>query len=287
MKQFTPADIENYYDHTEVHYRMFWNLEAAAGLHYGIWDADTRNNTEAILNTNARLMQLGQITGTDRVLDAGCGIGGSAVYLAEKLGCTVEGITLSKRQVNTATRLAGEKGLDHLISFSRQNYLSTDFPDASFEVIWAIESFGSAPDKPAFFREMYRLLKPGGRILFADTFKPYPYDIKSEQHMQIMLNGWAISDILALEELEKMSKENGFKDFRVEDVSTQIKPSVNRIYWAALAGMIGTKAYNLFKTATYFSRIHYKTGLAQKRTFREGKWGYYLVFCRKHLYLEK
>ncbi|WP_170110570.1 methyltransferase domain-containing protein [Flavilitoribacter nigricans] len=281
MKQFTPTDIENYYDHTEVHYRMWWNLEEAAGLHYGIWEPDTRTNTEAILNTNARLMRLGGITAADRVLDAGCGIGGSALFLAEQLGCRVEGITLSRRQVETATRLAAEKELDELVSFSRQNYLDTDFPDAHFDVVWAIESFGSAPAKADFFREMYRILKPGGRILFADTFKPYPYDITTDKDMLTMLNGWAISDILALEELEAMSREQGFPHFRVEDVSAQIKPSVNRIYRAALFGMIGTKAYNLFKTATYFSRIHYKTGLAQKKTYRRGKWGYYLVSCTK------
>lgn len=282
MKQFTPADIENYYDHTEVHYRMWWNLEDAAGLHYGIWEADTRNNTEAILNTNERLMRLGQIEGTDHVLDAGCGIGGSSIFLAERLGCCVKGITLSARQVATASRLATEKQLDHLLNFSRQNYLHTNFPDETFDVIWAIESFGSAPEKAAFFREMHRILKPGGRILFADTFKPFSYDITSDQDMQIMLNGWAISDILSLEELESMSQAEGFTQFIVEDVSKEIEPSVKRIYWAALFGMIGTKAYNLFKKATYFSRIHYKTGLAQKKTYRNGKWGYYLVSCEKH-----
>lgn len=282
MKQFTPADIENYYDHTEVHYRMWWNLEDAAGLHYGIWEADTRNNTEAILNTNERLMRLGQIEGTDHVLDAGCGIGGSSIFLAERLGCSVKGITLSARQVATASRLATEKQLDHLLNFSRQNYLHTNFPDETFDVIWAIESFGSAPEKAAFFREMHRILKPGGRILFADTFKPFSYDITSDQDMQIMLNGWAISDILSLEELERMSQAEGFTHFTVEDVSKEIEPSVKRIYWAALFGMIGTKAYNLFKKATYFSRIHYKTGLAQKKTYRNGKWGYYLVSCEKY-----
>lgn len=281
MKRFTPTDIEHYYDHTEVHYRMFWNLEAAAGLHYGVWGKDTRNNTEAILNTNARLMELGRISGADRVLDAGCGIGGSGIFLAERLGCRVEGITLSQRQVNTATRLATEKKLDHLLSFSQQNYLSTTFENNSFDIVWAIESFGSAPEKAAFFREMHRILKPGGRILFADTFKPNAYDISTDKNMQIMLNGWAISDILSLQELRDMSDEQGFRNFQVENVTQQIKPSVNRIYWAAMLGMIGTKAYNLFKKATYFSRIHYKSGLAQKKTYQAGKWGYFLISCEK------
>lgn len=281
MKQFTSEEVEQYYDHTEVHYRMFWNLEAAAGLHYGVWEEGTSNNTEAILNTNSRLMQLGKIRASDRVLDAGCGIGGSGIFLARNLGCRVEGITLSARQVATAQKLATEKELNDLLRFSRQNYLSTDFADASFDVVWAIESFGSAPEKAGFFREMHRILKPGGKILFADTFKPYTYDISEDPDMQIMLNGWAISDILSLEELQLTGRDNGFDHFEIEDVTKDIKPSVRRIYWAALAGMIGTKAYNLFKKATYFSRIHYKTGLAQKKTYDRGRWGYYLIACTK------
>ncbi|MCB0629993.1 MAG: methyltransferase domain-containing protein [Saprospiraceae bacterium] len=281
MKQFTSKEVEQYYDQTEVHYRMFWNLEAAAGLHYGVWDEGTTSNTEAILNTNSRLMQLGGITASDRVLDAGCGIGGSGIFLAQELGCRVDGITLSEKQVITARKLAAEKGLDQLLSFSRQNYLATNFDNATFDAVWAIESFGSAPEKAGFFREMYRILKPGGKILFADTFKPYTYNIAEDTDMQIMLNGWAISDILSLDELQDTGRENGFDHFDIVDVSQQIKPSVKRIYWAALAGMIGTKAYNLFKTATYFSRIHYKTGLAQKKTYERGRWGYYLVACTK------
>jgi cyclopropane fatty-acyl-phospholipid synthase-like methyltransferase len=281
MKQFTSKEVEQYYDQTEVHYRMFWNLESAAGLHYGIWEKGTSNTTEAILNTNLRLMQLGKITAADRVLDAGCGIGGSGIFLARQLGCRVEGITLSEKQVRTARKLAAEKELDHLLTFSRQNYLATDFDDVSFDFVWAIESFGSAPEKAGFFREMHRILKPGGKILFADTFKPYSYDLAEDADMQTMLNGWAISDILSLEELQATGRENGFGEFVMEDVTAQIKPSVTRIYWAALAGMIGTKAYNLFKKATYFSRIHYKTGLAQRKTYERGRWGYYLVACTK------
>ena len=198
MNKFTSTDIENYYDQTEVHYRMFWKLKEAAGLHYGIWDETTKNASEAILNTNKLLMNLGEIKKEHKVLDAGCGIGGSAIYLAKNIGCTVQGITLSKKQSETANRLAQKNKLDHLVTFSQANYLETGFDDNAFDIVWAIESFGSSPDKSLFFKEMKRILKPGGRILFADMFKPYTYDISTNKTMQIMLNGWAISDILSV-----------------------------------------------------------------------------------------
>ncbi len=277
MKTFTSKDIEDYYDHTEIHYRMFWKLEESLGLHYGIWDEKTKSTTEAILNTNRQLLALGGITQKHNVLDAGCGIGGSSIFLAKQVGCTCIGITLSKRQVKTATAMAAKNKVDHLVRFEQTNYLNTGFNNESFDIIWAIESFGSSPNKDQFFKEMHRILKPGGKILFADTFKPLTKSIANNKEMQTMLNGWAITDILSIEELETMAMNNHFAKEKIVNVSDKIVKSVNRIYYAAWLGRLGTKLYTLFKDATHFSRIHYKTGLAQKVTFNRKDWGYYLV----------
>lgn len=65
MKEFTTKDVENYYDQTEVHYRMFWKLEKSLGLHYGVWDDHTRSLDASIMNTNALLMEMGAIEEQD------------------------------------------------------------------------------------------------------------------------------------------------------------------------------------------------------------------------------
>ena len=57
------------------------------GLHYGIWDYTTKTLAEAIINTNRQLAFLGKVSATDKVLDAGCGVGGSAIFLAKYFGC--------------------------------------------------------------------------------------------------------------------------------------------------------------------------------------------------------
>jgi len=282
MKTFTSVDVENYYDQTEVHYRMFWKFEQAKGLHYGVWDKSSKSLNEAILNTNFLLMKLGEIKPDNLVLDCGCGIGGSAIYLAKKLGCKVSGVTLSQKQANIATAFAKKEGVDHLVSFCQKNYLETGFSDNSFDIIWAIESFSSSTDKELFFKEMQRILRPGGKILFADYFKPSPYNIDADADMQTMLNGWAISDILSIDELKKLAGENNFKVVKISDVTKNVKKSVSLIFWAAILGMFGTKIYNLFKKASYFSRIHYRTGIAQRKAYNKGKWGYYLVVCESN-----
>ena len=281
MKTFTNQDVENYYDHTEPHYRMWWKLDASMGLHYGVWDKEIKSLKEAVINTNRELMLLGEIPKGAFVLDAGCGVGGSSIFLAKERRCQAKGITLSARQVATASKYAERHGVQDLVQFEQQDYTNTSFAANTFDYAWAIESMQTAQDKSLFFQEIARVLKPGGRLLIADCFKSHAYDIKQEPDMLTMLNGWAISDILTLEELEEIAGQYGLRLSGRRNVTKEVKPSVNRIYWAALAGMIGTKAYNLVYNATYFSKIHYKTGLAQFKTYRKGLWDYELLALQK------
>lgn len=281
MKQFSNKDIENYYDQTEVHYRMHWKLDEGMGLHYGIWENDTKDLADAVLNTNRRLIAMGNILPTHYVLDAGCGIGGSSVYLAKHVGCRVEGITLSKKQTVTATDLGKRVGVSDKLRFTQQDYTATDFPAQTFDFAWCIESMETARDKALYFNEMHRILKTGGKILIADIFKPEPYDMSKEQDMQVMLNGWAMTDILALSELHEIANIHGFKVTKIDDVTTHVLKSVNIMYNKSIAGAVGTKVYNFFRKASYFSRIHYKTGFAQKKAYHQKKWGYYLIMIEK------
>ena len=281
MKTFTNQDVENYYDHTEPHYRMWWKLDASMGLHYGVWDPGIRTLKDAVINTNRELMLLGEISEGASILDAGCGVGGSSIFLAKEKNCRAQGITLSARQVATATKYAEQHGVQDLVQFEQKDYTNTGYNADSFDMAWAIESMQTAQDKSLFFKEIARVLKPGGQLLIADCFKAHSYDIQKEPDMLTMLNGWAISDILTIAEMEDLAKTYGLNLSGRRKVTGEVKPSVNRIYWAALAGMIGTKAYNLFYNATYFSKIHYKTGLAQYKTYRRGLWDYELLALQK------
>jgi len=82
------------------------------------------------------------------VLDVGCGVGGTTRHLARKFGATstVTGITLSPNQVKRAMELAVEEETDNA-KFTVMNALSMDFPDNSFDVVWACESGEHMPDK--------------------------------------------------------------------------------------------------------------------------------------------
>jgi len=283
MPTYTPQDVANYYDQTEVHYRMWWKLEKSLGLHYGIWGGSVKNLHEAIQNTNAQLALLGQINKSDIVLDAGCGVGGSSIYLAKHLGCTVTGITLSEKQAATASSFAEKFGVSSSTSFFGMDYTSTSFENATFDVVWAIESMQTAVKKEKFLLEAFRILKSNGRIVIADCFKAYDYPFESSKSMKTMFNGWAVSDVLSLDEFVSLAERNGFTLEKEKDVTKEVYPSVRKFFIAAFWGMFGTFFYNVFvKKASYFSRVHYKTGLAQFAAYKKNLWNYKLIVLRKN-----
>lgn len=109
-----------------------------------------------------------------KILDVGCGIGGTSRYLARSIGdkANVTGITLSPNQVERATSLAKDRGINN-VNFQVMDALNMDFPDNSFDVVWACESGEHMPDKKRYVEEMVRVLKPGGRIVIATWYGKY------------------------------------------------------------------------------------------------------------------
>lgn len=103
-----------------------------------------------------------------KVLDVGCGIGGTSRYLAKKFGtnASVTGITLSPVQAQRANNLATSQNISNA-KFEVMDALDMKFPDNSFDLVWGCESGEHMPDKKQYIEEMARVLKPGGKIVVA------------------------------------------------------------------------------------------------------------------------
>jgi ubiquinone/menaquinone biosynthesis C-methylase UbiE len=107
----------------------------------------------------------------DRVLDVGCGLGGSARYLASEHGARVDGIDLTQEYVDTAQRLAELVGMQDQVHFLRADALDLPFADKSFDVVWTEHAQMNIADKRGFYGELARVLVPGGRLAFHDVFQ--------------------------------------------------------------------------------------------------------------------
>ena len=131
--------------------------------HFGLWGPDTTNDREALLRANHTLVQGCDLGPGRRVLDAGCGVGGTAITLAEAYGVRVTGLTICEPHVAVATEHAEQRGVGHLVDFRYGDFMDLPFPEASFDAVLNHESFCYAPDKLAYLRGVRRVLKPGGR----------------------------------------------------------------------------------------------------------------------------
>lgn len=121
------------------------------------------------LHSTDALIRLAGIQPTDVVLDLGSGIGGPSRHLASTVGCRVTGIDLTDEYCQVATMLARATGLSHLVDYRRGDALATPFEDQSFDVVWTQHAAMNIEDKPALYREIYRVLNKGGRLAMHDV----------------------------------------------------------------------------------------------------------------------
>ncbi len=232
----TRKQIVEYYDGSWFDYRAVWLNQATLAKHFGYWEPHIRNHAESLLNMNKQVAARVNPKPGERVLDAGCGVGGSCIWLARTFGLNTVGISLSEKELERARRYAKERGLEAQCTFEVQDFVATTFPDRSFDIVWAQESFCHAMDKGAWMKEMFRLLKPGGRLVIEDWFRTRrPYHPADEALYREWLAGWAIDDLATKNEVLADAEAAGFANVRLDDITPHIIRSVRRLYGMTVA----------------------------------------------------
>lgn len=230
--------IVRYYDDTWIDYQTFWLNDENRAIHFGYHDQTVRSHAKSLEHTNRVLADIADIRKTDRVLDAGCGIGGSSIWIAANRQCTVAGITPVQTQVDRARSAVHQCGLDQLVKIERADYTATPYEDKSFDVVWALESLCHARSKAAFYREASRLLRPGGRLIVAEYLRARRgMPVADEVLLDEWLGGWAIPNIDTKEEHAANAAEAGFVNVEIRDVTARMRKSLRRAYLLSLAGI--------------------------------------------------
>ena len=276
--------VAEFYSTALWDFMLVWSSRHHYGIHYGFHDADHRAHRDAVLNMNRVLAERSGVSAGMRILDAGCGIGGSAIWLAEEFGVYVVGVTLSARQAATATQLAKMKGVNHLVEFHVRDFAETGLPTASFDVVWTLEAVCYAESKLEFLREAWRLLRTGGSLAIADTFwRTERISMEEKQEMDQWLASWAIPGLETVSSFQNLLQQAGFKGAWYEDMTKYIVPSAKRYY------LWGILAYPLGKALTWLG-IRPKCEIAdnirlgavqQYRTLRKGLWVYGMFSVNK------
>jgi tocopherol O-methyltransferase len=148
-------DVARHYDNLDRFYREIWGEH----VHHGLWRTGRETPLEACEALSAAVADRLALKQGDTVCDVGCGYGGTSRILAD-MGAEVTGLTLSEKQLAYANS-AHPRANPRLMV---QDWLANDFTDASFDAVLSIESSEHMVDKPRFFAEVGRTLKPGGRF---------------------------------------------------------------------------------------------------------------------------
>lgn len=224
------AQVVGYYNTTKRDYRIIWRSNRSLGIHFGYYDDQHRTHDAAVLNINSKLADLVGITERDHVLDAGCGIGGSALWLAANRGCRVTGINIVPWQIERAKMLAEQRGLQKLVSFKQADYADTTIKKDSFTVVWGLESIVHAEDKQAVISEAFRLLKHGGKLVISEYLvAKNSLEPSEEAQLSRWLKGWAMPSLLTEKEYRSLAIRAGFTDVTVHDWTEQVRPSLKRL----------------------------------------------------------
>jgi len=235
--------IKNFYDASSELWEQVWGEH----MHHGYYGPDGKQRKErrqAQIDLIEECLAWAKVQTASQILDVGCGIGGSSLYLAEKFGASAAGITLSPVQANRATQRAEAAGLSQRVSFQVADALAMPFPDESFDLVWSMESGEHMPDKQKFLQDCYRVLKPGGKFLMATwCHRPTPPALTpdEQQHLEKIYRVYCLPYVISLPDYAQIAQETGFRAIQTADWSEAVAPFWNIVIDSALtpAALIG------------------------------------------------
>ncbi len=220
--EFEKSVADLYSELTEFVFVKESRAPSSFAFHQGLWGPSTRNATEGLAHAIETLVHGCRIGPNQHVLDAGCGVGATAISLARKYGVRVTGLTNCLPHVDVATEQAGKRGVGDLVEFMYGDFMSLPFPEGSFDVVLNQESFIYAVDKAAYLRGVNRVLKPGGRWQALDVVRRGP--LASDEHrdlVAILRKGWRLPPFLVWSDVHAMLREAGFTSIVKRDVTAE------------------------------------------------------------------
>ena len=231
--------VSAYYDvHTEPFYigPDGWDPEH---IHFGIFlehsDEEYRANPMLVLEDRrpaidrmtSAILTPAKIKKSDVVVDAGCGVGGTAIVINREHGSQVVGLNINNMQLDIARERAKEAGVEDEVTFQFSDCSRhLPFDDNSVDVIVNIESACHYADRSAFIAEAARVLKPGGRIVAQDWMAANGLsDADKKAFLDPLCETWFLGDLDSLDSYSKMLSDSGFDVVEAEYIEEGILPN--------------------------------------------------------------
>jgi cyclopropane fatty-acyl-phospholipid synthase-like methyltransferase len=235
-----PADVAAHYDELDSFYREIWGEH----IHHGLWESGRETVDDATRRLISVIAEQAQLKPGDRVCDVGCGYGGTSRALVNEYGAVVTGLTVSRAQ--HAHALALNPAATNP-TYVLRDWLENGLEPASFDVVIAIESSEHMTDLQAFFTEVARVLKPGGRfVVCAWLTGENPGRWERRLLLEPICREGRLRGMGSASEYQQLALAAGLTPVAFQDVSKQVKRTWPICARRALIGLIRKPSYRRF-----------------------------------------
>lgn len=236
QRSSTPTPTRAYEGVTEVA-QSYYNSDDADRFYFAVWGGEDihvglyNHHHESIFDASRRTVEamtalLGDLDQSSRVMDLGAGYGGAARYLARITGCHVSCLNLSEVQNVRNREMTAEQNLSDHIDVLDGDFENVPAEDNSFDVVWSQDSFLHSGDRTKVMREIERILKPGGMLVFTDPMQAGNCDPKA---LQPVLERIHLDTMGSVEFYEKAAKDAGLEMVQFLDYSHQLPRHYQRV----------------------------------------------------------
>jgi SAM-dependent methyltransferase len=224
-------DVRSYYDQNTARFERFGQGRGTGAIHRSVrakpGDTDPspfRTLERSVLEELARLDSTLEKV---HVLDLGCGVGASMIYLASHAPITLTGVTLSGLQAARAAERIAASGLEDRVRCLQGSYLEIPPSVPAAVLAYSIEAFIHGPDPAAFFAAAARHIVPGGRLLVFDDFltprAERALSSKEQRVLRDVREGWLANSLVTAARAGELAAQAGFDLERDEDLTPRLE----------------------------------------------------------------
>jgi cyclopropane fatty-acyl-phospholipid synthase-like methyltransferase len=221
----TAGGVAAYFDLITDEGRLFYG----DSFHFGYFRTGSETLAQALDAHTDLVAEMARPRGEQHILDVGCGLGAPAVRIAERYGCDITAVNISREQIRQGRQLIEQRRMSHRVRIVRGDARALDFPDGSFDAILCLEAAGdicvSEEDKERFVRELHRVLRPDGRVGFSDlALHTSPPRTDSHTLRAVLYHGGEelVTDWPAL------FRRQGFRVIAAQDIIAETMPTWHR-----------------------------------------------------------
>lgn len=240
---WTVSDVHGQYSYSNPHADLYlylsqWsNMEAYLNVGYsrpGQYHLHVNSHLRLINRLADGLLALHAASphaADRRLLDVASGRGGAAIHARQRYGLAVTGVDITPYNARRARHNAQAENVWPEVRFNMGNSHRLPLADAAFALVWSIESPAHFADKPAFLKEVARVLKPGGAFTFADLLVVDQIATASAEHRQIydeFLRVWDVPYLETYDSYKQALAEAGLELRRSEIVTQYNLDILNR-----------------------------------------------------------